>query len=258
MQTFRPTRLACYRHPGKLMTPQDASRALWESLRKFAATIRIDSLKVGPATLRFVPPETINDAFGAIMLKLSRSTGRLNDVFVISAHNMDEVTRVDQIEPDHESAALSEPMDLPGGSGANTAFALGMLGHHVSIAGCVGDDEAGRHLVDSLRHANVNTSLMSSVDSRTGRTVNLVGNDGRRLLVVHPGANNAFAKNSSHSDLVAVARESRIVHMSSFVDTKSMATQLRLARDCSESVVISLTPGALYACPAPRFLVHLL
>ena len=45
----------------------------------------------------------------------------------------------------------------PGGKGSNQAFALAKQGADVVFVGCIGDDDNGRTLKESLDHAGVNT-----------------------------------------------------------------------------------------------------
>lgn len=57
---------------------------------------------------------------------------------------------------------ITERMELiPGGKGANQAYAAGKLGAQVKILGAVGRDSYGKIVIDSLNSARVDTSILS-------------------------------------------------------------------------------------------------
>jgi sugar/nucleoside kinase (ribokinase family) len=75
-----------------------------------------------------------------------------------------------------------------GGNGANTSFALAMLGAPVRLMGCVGDDAAGEFALTELHRAGVDTQHVQRTAAATAATVALVHHDGRRALLHVPGA----------------------------------------------------------------------
>ncbi|MBM3813730.1 MAG: carbohydrate kinase family protein [Acidimicrobiia bacterium] len=75
-----------------------------------------------------------------------------------------------------------------GGNGANTSFALARLGAHVVLTGAVGADPFGHFVLDHLRQAGVDTSLVQTVDASTAVTVGLVHDNGARAFLHRPGA----------------------------------------------------------------------
>jgi len=92
-------------------------------------------------------------------------------------------TLVDTIEPH------------PGGNGANTALALARLGIAVRLAATVGNDEPGRFLVESLRHAGVDTLGVRVAAGATAASVALVNGAGERRFLHRMGvAADAFAE----------------------------------------------------------------
>lgn len=218
----------------------------WGELKDFAKRIKVDSVTVGPARLKLAPKQS-DDAFGQL-ITLTANTEKRNDVFVLSAHNVDEVTQVDRIDADHECEALSTPIRLPGGAGANSAFALGRLGAKVEISGIVGSDTDGEMLIASLIAAYVNTeNLCVANNYPTGRTNTLVEKGGQRFIVVYPGVNSVFAKTADVDRLADAALASRIVHLSSFVGSAELRLQQQLVERIGNQSLVSLTPGALYA-----------
>jgi sugar/nucleoside kinase (ribokinase family) len=75
----------------------------------------------------------------------------------------------------------------PGGNGANTAYAIAMLGAPVRLTGAVGRDEFGNHIVATLKSAGVDLHL-ERADEHTATTVVLVDSHARRAFLHRPGA----------------------------------------------------------------------
>lgn len=79
---------------------------------------------------------------------------------------------------------------IPGGKGANQACAAGKLGGHVTMLGCVGNDNFGTRQIQLLKESHV---CMEYVDVRqeepTGTAVIYVDGTGANSIVVIPGAN---------------------------------------------------------------------
>lgn len=229
------------------MTTTDSDR-FWQRLREFSRRVKLDSVNVGFATIRFTAKSVAgDDAYTELLLRLQPLAQRSVDVFAISAHNVDEVTLVDEIQADHECEVLNEAERHPGGSGANSAFVLGRLGAAVSITGCMGDDAEANLLRSSLAGADVNLNLVASVSGPSGRTRNIVDRHGRRLLIVEPNANSLFGDTLGEGELISAARGAKVLHLSSFVDERSLSLQARVAAAVSDDTLVSLVPGALYA-----------
>ena len=91
------------------------------------------------------------------------------------------------------------------------------------------------------------TGIYVDKDHSTGRTITLVEEGGKRLIVVFPGANNHFANNADINSIVESAGASRIVHLSSFVGEDEQHLQEQIVQSLANDSFVSLTPGAIYA-----------
>jgi len=77
-----------------------------------------------------------------------------------------------------------------GGKGANQAAAAARLGRSVAMIGAVGDDDAGRFLLDALQRDGVDTSIVIvDTESATGVAIITLSDDAENTIVVSPGAN---------------------------------------------------------------------
>lgn len=110
-------------------------------------------------------------------------------IAVVGSMNMDMIVHTDRIPLKGETIKGDGLEYQPGGKGANQAAAMAKLGADVTMFGCVGDDGAGRRLVENLRECRV---CAESVEKRkgvpTGQAIITAGG-GDNTIVVIEGAN---------------------------------------------------------------------
>ena len=111
-------------------------------------------------------------------------------VVVVGSLNMDYVVRVPRLPAPGETVSGDDVFRNPGGKGANQAIAAARLGQRVAMIGRVGDDDAGRTLIDALRSEGVDVStIVVDADGPSGAAFIPVAPDGENQIVVSPGAN---------------------------------------------------------------------
>jgi len=129
----------------------------------------------------------------------------------------------------------------PGGSAANTIYALGRLGFSTGFVGKVGVDPEGDLVLEGM--AGVDLSRVKR-EGRTGLCLVVLDSRRDRALVVEPNANDALLFEEIDLDYICRFRH---LHMSSFVGEGPFKAQLRLVGELPEGVLLSLDPGELYA-----------
>lgn len=110
-------------------------------------------------------------------------------VFVIGSINDDIVVLVSRHPRVGETLVGSDLKHFPGGKGANQAVAAARAQADTTMIGLVGEDAAGKELVDYLTGAGVNTSLIESTDAAPTGTALITVADGDNTIVVVAGAN---------------------------------------------------------------------
>jgi ribokinase len=174
------------------------------------------------------------------------------DVVGLGAMNIDRLYQVDEIVTDGEQTAKNF-VSRPGGSAANTVYALAKLGIKSGFVGAVGPDEDGKELLADFLSVDVDTNQIKIKKTTTGSTICLSDKLGRRAIYVSPGANNLL----NLKDLnISYLDRTKIVHMSSFADNRQFKLQISLARKLKSP--ISLAPGMLYAAKGLKALTPLL
>lgn len=112
------------------------------------------------------------------------------DVLVVGSANLDLVATAPRHPAPGETVLGTSYHEHPGGKGLNQAVAAGRARARTAFVGAVGDDGAGRHLLDVLSADHVDASAVRAVpDVPTGRAVIVVDHAGENSIVVVPGAN---------------------------------------------------------------------
>src|ERR1700722_16825476 len=90
-------------------------------------------------------------------------------VVVVGSINEDVLIRVDRRPLPGETVPAKSVERFPGGKGANQAVAAARAGASVTLLGCVGDDPAGRRMMEALHQDRVATDMVRQLsDARTG------------------------------------------------------------------------------------------
>ncbi len=145
---------------------------------------------------------------------------------------------------DSESV-VEENFEAPGGSAANTIYALARWGMPSGFIGAVGDDEGGHNILSDFERVGVDTQRVRILQGqRTGRVIGVVDGKGHRALYVQPAAN--LRLRLTEEDVVYAAT-AQCVHLSSLIGDAAFESQCRFALALPKDVVLSFAPGAFYA-----------
>jgi ribokinase len=122
-------------------------------------------------------------------------------VVVVGSANQDYIVRLQNF-PEPGTTLFAEAIQKQtGGQGANQSVAASRLGAKVTFIGCIGDDHDGSLVIQQLISEGVDTSEVEVVGNKpTGLAVVSLYEDGKRSIVVIPGANVALgASRVSHA-----------------------------------------------------------
>jgi ribokinase len=107
-------------------------------------------------------------------------------VVVVGQVGRDLVLTVDGVPEAGGSADVRGRSELLGGKGANQARACAQLGADAALVGVVGDDAAGRSVLDEARAAGLGVDgVVLRRGARTALLVDVVGPPGERRLLEH-------------------------------------------------------------------------
>ncbi len=164
-------------------------------------------------------------------------------ILVAGSLNMDHVIKVDHIVQPGETILASDFKKVPGGKGANQAYAIGKLRGNVTMLGMVGDDDDGSALVASLESVGVNTAgIKKCNDAPTGTALISVDREGRNAITVIPGANMNVDRAYIDAHLNAI-READIVIMQLEIPLDTVMYVARLASSMGKFVILDPAPA---------------
>jgi len=166
------------------------------------------------------------------------------DVVCFGALNVDKLYRVNRIAREDEHSFITDFVEAPGGSAANTAVGLARLGLRVGFIGKVADDGEGRFLLDDFKKEGVDVrGVAVSSTGMSGIVFGFIDKEGNRALYVAPGVNDSLGFEEINSDY---AGNAEFLHLTSFVGEKPFMAQKKLLKAIS-NVRLSFDPGELYA-----------
>jgi ribokinase len=167
-------------------------------------------------------------------------------IVIAGSLNMDFVVRVERLPAVGETVLGSDFRMIPGGKGANQAYAAARLARPplaVRMTGRVGYDLFADRLKASLAAAGVDTSAVFATKSApTGVALIWVDAQGRNSIVVASGANQAFAA----ADVAGLRRTLRgasflLMQLETPLDTVSAL--VALAREESVRTILDPAPA---------------
>lgn len=107
--------------------------------------------------------------------------------------NIDNVYSVDHFVRGGETLSSSKMEIFSGGKGLNQSIALAKSGAEVWHAGAVGESD-GEFLLDMMKDAGVNVSLVSHVEGKTGHAIIQRDGDGQNCILLYGGANQKITR----------------------------------------------------------------
>jgi len=175
----------------------------------------------------------------------------MDSILVIGSLNMDMVIHVEEIPKVGQTLLGSLQGYVPGGKGANQAFAAGRLSRNgtVNMLGTVGDDELGVKLIQNLTGAGVCTkNIAVAKNANSGLAVIQVNHEGNNSITVLPGAN--FECNEEfivkNEELIS---GSRIIMLQLEIPLNAVITAVKLSK--KHGCTVLLNPA-----PAPENIPH--
>ncbi|HEU5374545.1 MAG TPA: ribokinase [Ktedonobacteraceae bacterium] len=167
-------------------------------------------------------------------------------VLAVGSLNMDQVVQVERLPVWGETLLSAGSVRLvPGGKGANQAVAMARLGASVRMAGRVGADPFGAHLLKALQADLIDTSLVL-VDSQEASGVALIflGPAGDNAIVVASGANMHVGDDQEQMARIGAAlRDVGALVLQLEIPVETVKTLVSAAYQSHVPVVLNLAPA---------------
>lgn len=167
----------------------------------------------------------------------------LSKVVVVGSLNMDIVVRTPRLPLPGETITANDVRYVPGGKGANQAYAVGKLGGSVAMIGAVGNDEYGEQLIENLESVGVDTTgVVKKEDAITGNAFIQVDDSGENTIVVVPGANRCLTKEDIDQQIDLI-ENCEVVMMQLEIPLEVVEYVKFLAKSHGKKVVIDPAPA---------------
>lgn len=168
-------------------------------------------------------------------------------IAIAGSLNMDFIVSVAALPFPGQTVLGSGFRTLPGGKGANQAYAVARLGGEARMIGRIGDDGFGEEIKTGLAAAGVNVDGVLTSAGPTGIALITVGPDGQNMIVVAPGANTELLPADVESLRTSFAG-ARFLLLQLEIPLDTVAQALLIARE--EKLVTILDPAPARKLPA--------
>ncbi|MBE6831941.1 MAG: ribokinase [Ruminococcaceae bacterium] len=167
----------------------------------------------------------------------------MKKILVIGSTNIDFVVKVAKTPVEGETVMSKSFDKLPGGKGANQAYACGSLGGNTMFMSVVGDDGLGEIALENMKRADVDiTCVKKAVGSPTGMAIICVNDAGNNSIVVVPGSNNLCDSTYIESCLDQIAK-SDIVVAQMEIPLKALFLALQKSKELGKITIFNPAPA---------------
>lgn len=167
----------------------------------------------------------------------------MNTVTVIGSINLDRTIRVKNMPKPGETIHTKEIFSAGGGKGANQAVAAQRSGAKTHFIGAVGDDDAGKTMLDLLTQEKINLAGITKMTKQsTGQAYVTVDDSGENQIMIHGGANMAFTPDdvAAHRDIIE-ASDFVVAQFESAVD--STVEAFKIAQAAGVKTILNPAPA---------------
>lgn len=167
----------------------------------------------------------------------------MKKIVVIGSLNMDCVIETPHMPHAGETVSGRSVSLIPGGKGANQAYAAGILGGNVAMIGAVGDDGFGETLKSSLDYVGVDTSSISVIQGETtGQAFITVDDRGENAIIIIAGTNGLVKKELVQKYQKQI-EDSDIVIMQLEIPLETVQYVKNLAVSLGKTVILDPAPA---------------
>lgn len=167
----------------------------------------------------------------------------MKKIVVVGSLNMDHVIEVPHMPECGETLSGRSVALVPGGKGANQAYAIGKLGGNVTMIGAIGRDTSGEALLNNLKCVGVNVEGIAQIDGGiTGQAFITVDDNGDNAIVIIAGTNGMVTKELIDEN-VHIIRESDIVIVQLEIPLDVVAYVKEIAVKEGRTVIVDPAPA---------------
>lgn len=178
----------------------------------------------------------------------------MDNIVVVGSLNLDVDIYCPRRPKSGETVMGREVRLVPGGKGANQAYALARMGVATKMAGAVGKDDAGKKLCQNLQAAGVDTSAIRRIDTETGKAFIDIEDNGQNSITVIAGANANVDAALVQENLPAIQQADAVL-LQLEIPLPAVEEAVRLAK--KEKKLVVLDPAPVRDDLGAEFLRHI-
>ena len=164
------------------------------------------------------------------------------DVIVLGSINLDVKALVTSYPRHGDTSTAKSITMLPGGKGSNQAVAAAKLGGKVAMLGAVGDDGAGKQMLDNLNDWGVDTQfVMRNGNEGTGTFIVQVDQTSENTMVGTLGANDTIT--AAEVDAALDQMEAPVLLMQLETSRESVLAALKAGRRKGMYIILDPAPA---------------
>ncbi len=163
-------------------------------------------------------------------------------IVVIGSLNMDIVVEADAPPQAGETMFGKSVRFVPGGKGANQAYALAKLGAEATMIGAVGEDAFGEQMIEALEQVGVRMDGVKRAAGVPTGVASILIADGDNRIIVIPGANAACSPEDVDAGRDAIAAAD-IVLLQLEIPLETVIHAARTAKSMGKTVILNPAPA---------------
>lgn len=167
------------------------------------------------------------------------------DIIVLGSINLDIMVLTERY-PDYGETAFARSIAMvPGGKGANQAVSAAKQGKKVAFIGAVGQDAAGRQMLENLQSYGVNTDcILQDPEHGTGTFIPIVDAKGENTMLGTHGANAVLTAEYVENALDQL--EAPILLLQMETSRESVIAAMKKAKAKGMTVILDPAPAAAF------------
>lgn len=156
---------------------------------------------------------------------------------------MDSVIKTPRMPKPGETVMGTDISLIPGGKGANQAYAAGKLGGDVTMLGAVGADSFGDAMLGNLKSVNVDVKGIRRLEGvHTGQAYITVNEEGQNSIIVISGANGEVTEKMIDENMDLID-ESDIIIMQLEIPVETVKYVKEIAVKKEKMVILDPAPA---------------
>jgi ribokinase len=169
----------------------------------------------------------------------------VQDVIGLGSLNYDYAYIVDSLAHGDQQVVIQRSHSSPGGSAANTIYAISRLGIKTGFVGAVGDDDDGKEIFSHMASVGIDTRHMKKLtDIPTAKVLIFVDSQGERAMYSLPGANVELQVNNQDIEYL---KSCKYVVLSAIPGHESLEKLIHIVEQIHKDIKFVFMPGGLYS-----------